>query len=475
MLKPIAVLAGLIFFLACSASETTQGAVPYVVKGTLKNLSADSVSLFEYYGNEVNVLKTVPLNNGKFELKGSVEHPGIYAVGVKHFGQNGELQVNGFDVLLGSDAEIVVEAAGPAIAQTATILTGKLNAGLADFLKKTREYQAQLQEARQQYGQSFQSGNAEEQEKKKQALDALYKAQADYQAKVKADNAGNLLGKVAQLYYYSPFGADPAASAKYPDEKAYLKNEFFAGLDLKDPDLGRYPIFYQKVMAYVATLAGQFGEDYSQLIPSVDAHLNKTGDKSRTREMFLLGAMHGAIASKSPDYVDIYLYYAEKYVNGFPATPNAQRFKQDLEKFGAVRLGSPAPDIVMASPEGKDLKLSSLKGKIVLIDFWASWCGPCRRENPNVVRVYEKFKNKGFDIFSVSLDQAKDKWVAAIEQDKLVWPGHVSDLKGWQSAAGKLYGVTSIPQTILIDKEGKIIAKNLRGEALERKLEQLLP
>ncbi len=475
MLKPIAVLTGLIFFLACSGGETTQGAVPYVVKGTLKDLSADSVSLFEYYGNEVNVLKTVALNQGKFELRGSVEHPGIYAVGVKHFGQNGEIQVNGFDVLLGADAEIVVEATGPYLAQTVTVISGRLNTGLAEFLKKTREYQTQIQDARQQYGQAFQSANAEEQQKKKKALDAVYKAQADYQAKVKAENAGNLLGKVAQLYHYSPYGADPAVSAKYPDEKAYLKSEFFSGLDLKDPDLGRYPIFYQKVMAFVATLAGQFGEDYSQLVPTVDALLKKTTDKSRTREMFILGAMHGAIASKSPDYVDIYLYYAEKYVNEFPATPNAQRFKQDLEKFGAVRLGSPAPEIVMASPEGKDLKLSSLKGKIVLIDFWASWCGPCRRENPNVVRVYEKFKNKGFDIFSVSLDQTKEKWLAAIEQDKLVWPNHVSDLKGWQSAAGKLYGVTSIPQTFLIDREGKIIAKNLRGEALERKLEQLMP
>ncbi|MCS7084647.1 MAG: TlpA disulfide reductase family protein [Bacteroidia bacterium] len=354
------------------------------------------------------------------------------------------------------------------------VLTGKLNAALADFLTQTRDFQTRIQEARQQYAQTFQTGNVEEQQRKKQTLDALYKAQADFHNKVKAENAGNVLGKIAQIYHYPPY--DPKVhQSKYSDEKSYLKSEFFSGVNLKDPDLGRYPIFYQKVLAFVATLAGQFGEDYSSLTQTTDAYLNQTPERSRTRETFLLGAVHGAIASKAPDYVDIYLHYAEKYVENFPGTPNAQRFKQDLEKFGAVRLGRPAPEIVMASPEGKDLRLSSLRGKIVLIDFWASWCGPCRRENPNVVRVYEKFKHKGFEIFSVSLDQSKEKWVAAIQQDKLVWPNHVSDLKGWQSAAGKLYGVTSIPQTILLDREGKIIAKNLRGEALERKLEELLP
>jgi thiol-disulfide isomerase/thioredoxin len=475
MLKPIAFFAGPIIFLACSASETTQGAVPYVVKGSLKEIKADSVSLFEYYGNEVNVLKTVALQNGTFELRGSVEYPGIYAVGVKHYGQNGELQVNGFDVLLGSDPEVVVEASGPALAQSVKYLAGKLNIALGEFLARTRQYQAQLQEMRQQYAQTFQTGNVQEQEKLKKSLDALYKAQADYHAQVKSENAGNLLGKLAQIYHYPPYGADAALTARYPDEKAYLKAEFFSGVDLKDPDLGRYPIFYQKVLAFVATLAGQFGEEYSQLIPTVDKYLAQIPARTKTQEMYLLGAMHGAIASKSPDYVDIYLYYAEKYVAHFPNTANAARFRQDLEKFGMVRLGATAPDIVMASPDGKDLKLSSLRGKIVLIDFWASWCGPCRRENPNVVRLYEKFKSKGFDIFSVSLDQTKEKWLAAIEQDKLSWPNHVSDLKGWQSAAGKLYGVTSIPQTVLVDRDGKIIAKNLRGEALERKLEQLLP
>jgi thiol-disulfide isomerase/thioredoxin len=119
------------------------------------------------------------------------------------------------------------------------------------------------------------------------------------------------------------------------------------------------------------------------------------------------------------------------------------------------------------------ISLASLKGKVVLIDFWASWCGPCRKENPNVVRTYEKYKNDGFTVMSVSLDTDKDKWIAAINQDKLTWENHVSDLGGWNSKVGKIYGVNSVPFTVLIDQEGKIINTNLRGEALEKELEKI--
>ncbi len=141
---------------------------------------------------------------------------------------------------------------------------------------------------------------------------------------------------------------------------------------------------------------------------------------------------------------------------------------------GTPGVGQVAPDIEMADIEGNTRKLSDLRGKVVLIDFWASWCGPCRRENPNVVKAYAEYKDKGFEVFSVSLDKTPDRWAAAIEQDGLVWDNHVSDLKGWQNAAAKLYDVHSIPATFLIDQEGKVVASNLRGPALDSKLEELL-
>lgn len=133
-----------------------------------------------------------------------------------------------------------------------------------------------------------------------------------------------------------------------------------------------------------------------------------------------------------------------------------------------------APEISLQNPEGEVLNLTDLRGKYVLIDFWASWCGPCRMENPNVVRVYNEYKDKNFDIFSVSLDQDMTKWKKAIAADGLSWPNHVSDLQGWNSAVVPSYGIKGIPHTVLIDPEGKIVATNLRGPMLEKKLKEVL-
>ena len=145
---------------------------------------------------------------------------------------------------------------------------------------------------------------------------------------------------------------------------------------------------------------------------------------------------------------------------------------QRVEANKSVEVGMPAIDFALNDTTGNPISISSFQGKILLIDFWASWCAPCRRENPNVVQVYNDFRDKGFEIIGVSFDDSRSKWIQAIHQDQLAWP-HVSDLKGWSSAAGKLYAVTSIPATVLLDREGNIVAKNLRGDALRQKLEEI--
>jgi peroxiredoxin len=149
-----------------------------------------------------------------------------------------------------------------------------------------------------------------------------------------------------------------------------------------------------------------------------------------------------------------------------------QKMMEEMAKKTAI--GTEAPDIVMKNPQGQDLKLSDLRGKVVLLDFWAAWCKPCRMENPNIVAAYNKYKSKGFTVFSVSLDKDRDAWVQAIKDDGLVWDYHVSDLQFWQNAAAQLYGINSIPAAFLIDKEGNIIGKDLRGPALEEKLKEVL-
>ena len=135
--------------------------------------------------------------------------------------------------------------------------------------------------------------------------------------------------------------------------------------------------------------------------------------------------------------------------------------------------GLMAPDLNYENPSGKHIALSDLRGKVVLLDFWASWCKPCRAENPNVVRLYNKYKDKGFTVYSYSLDKTKVAWTTAINTDGLIWPNHTSDLKGWQAAGAATYKVQSIPATFLIGRDGKIIDSGLRGAALEAKLEEL--
>jgi peroxiredoxin len=179
------------------------------------------------------------------------------------------------------------------------------------------------------------------------------------------------------------------------------------------------------------------------------------------------------IFEDSPYYVSLVgkIKETENQIENQKLLAEQQKMMEQAQQ--SLSQGSVAPDIRLEDPNGKVRALSELRGKYVLIDFWASWCKPCRIENPNVVRMYNQYKNKGFEIYAVSLDRTKEHWLKAIQDDGLGWI-HVSDLKFWNSDAARLYNVNSIPYTILLDKEGRIVAKNLRGPALENKLKEVL-
>lgn len=205
-----------------------------------------------------------------------------------------------------------------------------------------------------------------------------------------------------------------------------------------------------------------------------------------------------------PEFIEVHEAVSAKMKTAYPEMEESRQYGQIVQQLKAtkarqaamekIKVGEPAPDIALPGPDGKVRKLSDLRGQVVLLDFWASWCGPCRRANPHVVEVYDKYNKKGFNVFSVSLDgldtktkkrfkdqaqidmqmdRSKERWLAAIAKDNLKWDGHVSDLKKWESAPAAVYGVRSIPKTFLIDREGKIAAVNPRNNLEEEVLKAL--
>jgi peroxiredoxin len=172
-------------------------------------------------------------------------------------------------------------------------------------------------------------------------------------------------------------------------------------------------------------------------------------------------------------YFDVYLTSADKFRKEWPDNYYAKEFVQYVEVLKKTAIGQPAPEISLPDPSGKLVTLSSFRGKFVFVDFWAKWCGPCRKENPNLVKAYRSFKGKDFEILGVSLDRNREDWLKTIQDDGLTWT-NISDLKFWNSQAARDYNLSAIPYSVLVDPQGIIVAKNLRGPALSRKLKEVL-
>lgn len=215
---------------------------------------------------------------------------------------------------------------------------------------------------------------------------------------------------------------------------------------------------------------GQLQEEYQQIVKKYNDQIAALLVQN-SPSLAVINLLQSNAIDKD-QYFATYETVANKLQKEWASFSHAKNFISYVEKLKTTAVGQPAPEIALPNPEGQVVKLSSMKGKYVLVDFWAKWCGPCRQENPNVVKIFNKYKDKGFTVFGVSLDRNKEDWLKAIREDNLTWT-QVSDLKFWQSEAAKTYSINAIPFSLLLDPNGVIIAKNLRGQALENKLAEI--
>ncbi|MBI3501435.1 MAG: AhpC/TSA family protein [Bacteroidetes bacterium] len=229
-------------------------------------------------------------------------------------------------------------------------------------------------------------------------------------------------------------------------------------------------LFLDSLSKMLEPVFNKFSDEYKKTADETNLYIKKFIDKNPSSFASL-----AAVQMLNPDKdISYFIKVADSLTAKYPAIKNLQGFKEFVNGKKKLSTGMAAPEITMNDKDGKPLSLSSLKGKIVLVDFWASWCKPCRAENPFVVSLYTKYKDKGLDIFSVSLDFNKDAWLKAIAHDKLSWKNHVTDLKQWQSPVVAEYGFQGIPFTVLLDKNGNVAGKNLEGPELEEKIKELL-
>lgn len=453
-------IASLFLVLSLLISSTNLFAQKEVqISGKLTSCSADSLRIFVLDGVSLRQVAVMPVRiqgeDKVFSIKISKVPLGFYFLGL---GQRN----NTVPLILGQEEQLYLEGACDNFAK-AVIGNSPMHVSLQQANQKLDSWQKEMSRLIGEYRVASRAKrDLSDIEARMAKVDGLKQGLIEDLKKTDP-----FIAKVVGLKVYLSY---QTAGAGFSNEADYFAAKFFQFVNLADPDYNRIPQFHDAFKSYANSL-GQVGLASHAIIDYAEKQVAFIPQPSSAHKAAILGLAAGFQGKDE----DAFAKYAAKYLEFYPQDNPAisQQISKNLELVKNRLIGGTAPEIRLPTPEGDTLSLEDYRGKYLLVDFWASWCGPCRRENPNVRRVYAAYKDKGFEILGVSLDRSEANWLKAIEQDKLPWK-HVSDLKQWKSIAAKTYGVHSIPYTVLIDPDGKIIAKRLRGAGLEKELERLL-
>jgi peroxiredoxin len=427
------------------------------LSGTLTQCP-DTLLFFALDGVSLRPLAAIPLQQsdagGSFALNAQELEEGMYFLG-----QGGPQNTR--PILLGTEPEVRISGSCPQLRDAKLVSTA--NEDLQSVREATKALSQTFQDQIRRYRQALRTKQGifeieQEMKTTDQKKQALYDSLS-----IRAPFLAQWVGLNTYLSFQNH-------GRGHQNESVYFAEEYFRFTQLDDPNLNRMPEFHEAVKTYARNLAS-LSFDHQGQIRYGAILLDQIPAMSSAYKAATLGLALGFQGRTDAAFVHFAEHYLEEFPNDNPKIQQQLTAQIDLAK--AKMIGAIAPEISLPSPTGDTLNLSDYRGKVVLIDFWASWCGPCRRENPQVVRMYEQYHDQGFEIFGVSLDKTKQSWEAAIAKDGLDWP-QVSDLKGWRSRAAQLYGVSSIPYTILLDQEGRIVAKKLRGEPLAETIGRLL-
>jgi len=460
-------ISGILLLVAGCNQPVNQQEGDFSLEGSFAASQMDSIRVYMLDGLALRPILSAPITQEgdkyTFEMRGDLPGEGLYFIG--------QAPRNLGAIILGKEKGVKITGNGMNLSAYMKVENSPSN----DLLDEINDRMGDFQQASRSAVQNIRVTGGGDEEIRKE-LKQLVERQQQYLDSLRQKDP--LIAKIFAMSIQEVF--DPQDNPEdYPSEMHHFAATILSYADLSDPAFDYLPVS-DYVRAYVPQIFGS-------TIPNEDAqkYFDQFLERFPQGSQAHKNALAAAISAMEQMSADVFPEYGEKYIQLYQPDPavvqTIQQRSEIIQNLVAEReaqekiigIGSTPPPIRLPQPDGSPFEWKSLKGKVVLLDFWASWCRPCRIENPNVVRLYEKYKDQGFEILGVSLDNNRGQWLKAIEQDKLSWE-HVSDLNGWRSEAAQDYYVRAIPATFLLDQEGKIIAKNLRGPSLERKLAEML-